>query len=201
MTRDDGAWGTWSYGDVAVRREALKGHPWTAIPTYVVSDTADLLVTYIAPGTTIGLPDYPYPRWEHPWKVAGHTTWFGHGKLMMQRPGEAYSVDVFWRGDDREFAGWYLNLQDPLTRDASGYDTLDHELDYWMPAEGGWVVKDAELFEQRVAEERYTAEQAGAIRRTGQAIESMLTTGATWWDESWARWTPPGEWGPLPALR
>jgi len=115
---------------------------------------------------------------------------------MMQRPEDAYSVDVFWRGDDRRFSGWYLNLQEPLTRDATGYDTLDHELDYWMPAEGGWLVKDAELFEQRVAEERYSAEQAASIRRTGGEIEAMLVAGEPWWDPSWASWSPPQEWGP-----
>ena len=201
MTRDPGtdgaAWGSWSYGDVAVRCESLKGSPWTLIPTYVVHDSDDLLVTFLAAGTTLGFPEFPHARWEHPWKVAGHTHWHGHGKLMMQRPGEAYSVDVFWRGEDRAFAGWYLNLQDPLTRDQVSYHTLDHELDYWIPAGGAWEVKDAELFEQRVAEERYTAEQAESIRRTGAEIEAMLTAGSTWWDESWASWAPPEEWGPL----
>lgn len=58
-----------------------------------------------------------------------------------------------------------------------------------MPAEGPWVVKDAELFEQRIAEERYTTHQAEAIRRTGTEIETMLTASATWWDPSWAAWT------------
>ena len=98
MTRDPGtdgaAWGSWSYGDVAVRCESLKGSPWTLIPTYVVHDSDDLLVTFLAAGTTLGFPEFPHARWEHPWKVAGHTHWHGHGKLMMQRPGEAYSVDV-----------------------------------------------------------------------------------------------------------
>lgn len=201
MTRDegaaDGAWGTWQHGDVAVRREYLHGHRWTEIPTYVVLDRDDLLVTYVSSGTTLGFPDYPHAQWEHPWRADGHTRWTGHGKLMMQRPDEAYSVDVFWRGEDRAFSGWYLNLQDPLRRDATGYDTLDHELDYWIPADGAWVVKDAELFEQRVVEERYTAEQATEIRAQGRAIEAMLTAGDWWWDTSWADWTPPEDWGPL----
>ncbi|QNN52460.1 DUF402 domain-containing protein [Nocardioides mesophilus] len=197
MARDE-TWGVWRYGDVAIRREALKGHPWTAFATYVVVDTPELLVTYLAPGSTLGFPAWPLERWQHPWQVAGHEAWSGHGKLMMQRPGEAYSVDVFWRGEPREFAGWYLNLQEPLVRDATGYDTLDHELDFWLPAAGGWEVKDAELFEERVAEERYTPAQAEGIRRTGREIEAMLVAGDTWWDRGWAEWSPPPEWGPLP---
>jgi hypothetical protein len=187
-------WGTWSFGDVAVRSETLKGAPWIAFPTYVVRDEPRLLVTYLAPGSTLAFPDWPFDRWEHPWLTAGHRTWSGHGKLMMHRPGDAYSVDVFWHGPDREFSGWYLNLQDPIRRDGAGYDTLDHELDYWLPAAGGWQVKDAELFEERVAEERYTPAEADSIRRAGREIEDMLEAGTTWWDPAWAAWTPPDDW-------
>ena len=187
-------WGSWSYGGVAVRREVLKHHVWMTYPTYVVHDDEDLLVTYLASGSPFTFPDWPFDRWEHPWQAAGHTFWHGHGKLLLHRRGDAYSVDVFWTGPDRAFAGWYLNLQDPIRRDDTGFDTLDHELDYWMPASGGWQVKDAELFEQRIAEERYTAEQAGAVRRTAAEIETMLDAGTTWWDPSWADWTPPQGW-------
>ena len=33
----------WEYGDLVVRREVLKGHPWVGFPTYVVEDSEDLL--------------------------------------------------------------------------------------------------------------------------------------------------------------
>ena len=109
---------------------------------------------------------------------------------MLHRPGDAYSVDVFWTGPDRQFAGWYLNLQDPIRRYPGGFDTLDHELDFWAPASGRWSVKDDELFEQRVAEGRYTQEQAASIRKTGDQVAGMLSTGSRWWDEAWAEWAP-----------
>lgn len=61
---------------------------------------------------------------------------------MLHRPGDAYSVDLFWNGPHREFSGWYINLQDPIRRHERGFDTLDHELDYWLPSRGSWTVKD-----------------------------------------------------------
>ena len=83
--------------------------------------------------------------------------------------------------DAHRSSGWYLNLQDPVRRYDGGFDTLDHELDYWIPA-ATWQVKDAELFEQRVAEERYTADQADAsgppVRRSSRC-SPRATTGGT----------------------
>ena len=187
----------WDVGTPVVRREVLHGHPWVAFTTQVVRDDDDLLAVYLAPGSELAFADWPFDRWEHPWQTRGFSAWRGHGKLMLHRPGDAYSVDLFWNGPSRTFSGWYLNLQDPVRRYDGGFDTLDHELDYWVPAGGTWQVKDAELFEQRVAEERYTPEQADAIRSTGTAIEQMLTAGDHWWDESWADWTPPAGWDAL----
>ncbi|MCA1824570.1 MAG: DUF402 domain-containing protein, partial [Frankia sp.] len=143
----------WSHGDVVLRREVLHGRLWCAMPTYVVADDAELLVVFLQTGSKLGFPEMP-AEWTHAWHAAGHTQWSGHGRLMMHRPGDAYSVDVFWEGPDRRFAGWYLNLQEPYRRSSDGFSTLDHELDLWMPAGGAWRMKDEDLFEQRVREGR-----------------------------------------------
>ena len=187
----------WDVGTPVVRREVLHGHPWVAFTTRVVRDDADLLAVYLAPGSELAFADWPFDRWEHPWRTQGFSAWRGHGKLMLHRPGDAYSVDLFWNGPSRTFSGWYLNLQDPVRRYDGGFDTLDHELDYWVPASGPWTVKDEELFEQRVVEGRYGQEQAAAIRAAGERIVAMLEDGAHWWDERWAAWSPPPQWRAL----
>ena len=187
----------WAPGDVVVRREVLHGHPWVGFATHVVEDSDDLLAVYLAPGSDLVFPDWPFDRWVHPWRTAGHRAWHGHGKLMLHRPGDAYSVDLFWTGPDREFEGWYLNLQDPFRRHETGFDTLDHELDYWLTPDGDWREKDRELFHQRVAEKRYDDAQARRIEATGREVTAMLDAGATWWDEGWSRWQPPTRWGPV----
>lgn len=187
----------WTFGDVVVRREWLHGQLWVGFATYVVEDSDDLMAVYLAEGSELAFPDWPFDQWVHPWFEAGHRAWHGHGKLMLHRPGDAYSVDLFWTGSHRTFAGWYVNLQEPFSRYGHGFDTLDHELDYWMTPDGSWTVKDDELFEQRIAERRYSTEQAASIRATGAQVAEMLSSRSHWWNESWAEWRPPPHWTSL----
>lgn len=176
-----------------MRREVWRRRPWAAIPVIVVRDDPGLLVTYIADGAELGFVDGDWPGGRHPWY--GKAAWRGHGTLMLHRPGEAYAVWVFWRGRDRDFAGWYLNFQEPFRRTAVGFDTLDHELDIWMP-DGGprWEWKDRELLEARVAEGRFTAAEAAAIRHDADRVAAELDAGRLWWDERWRDWAPDSAW-------
>lgn len=187
----------WRTGQVVLRREVLHGKPWAVTPTRVVVDEPGLLAVFTVPGTRFGFPAH---HWPHEWNLSGNHVWRGHGKLMMHRPGDAYSVDLFWQGEDRRFAGWYINLQDPFRRCAQGFDTLDHELDFRVAPDGSWTEKDRDLFELQVRQGKYTAEQAVAIQAQGARITRMLSSGDTWWDPSWAHWTPDPTWDvpPLP---
>jgi hypothetical protein len=192
--RHDGAVQQWQPGQVVLRREWLHGHLWTVIPLRVVSDEPGLLAVYLAEGTPFGFPDWPLEDHVHPWKLAGHTHWHGHGKLMLHRPGDPYSVDLFWEGPGRSFSGFYFNLQAPFVRHDTGFDTLDHELDLWWPVGKDWVVKDEELFEQRIAEGRYSAEVGDEVRAAGEDLRRLLDDGPHWWNTGWDRWAPPADW-------
>ena len=90
----------------------------------------------------------------------------------------------------RDFAGWYINLQEPFRRRRGSYDTQDLELDIWIPAGGTWQLKDSELLDQRVREGRFTQDQARAIRAEGDRVIAELDAGHRWWDERWAEWSP-----------
>jgi hypothetical protein len=184
--------GFFAPGDVALRREVLHGKPWWVLPTRVVADGPDLLAVFVVPDTPIGYAD-------HHWPAKTNTHWRGHGKLMLHRPGDAYSVDLYWQGEERRFAGWYLNLQEPFRRTAFGFDTLDHALDYWAPVEGGFQELDRDEFDEQVALGKYTAGEAELIRRQAKEIEAMLTAGTTWWDPSWAAFQPAADW-PVPEV-
>ena len=113
---------------------------------------------------------------------------------MLQRPGEAYAIWVFWFGEKREFTGWYVNLQEPFRRNGRGYDTQDLELDIVVPVDGPWEWKDDELLDVRVAEGRFTLEQAAAAREEGRRVGALLDAGERWWDDSWATWRPAAGW-------
>jgi hypothetical protein len=113
---------------------------------------------------------------------------------MLRRADEAYSVWHFWDGPERRFAGWYLNLEEPIRRTSIGYDTQDLELDVWIPVGEPWRFKDAELLEERVREGRYTEEQYDAIHALGRDVGAMLERGERWWDERWAGFAPDPAW-------
>jgi len=186
-------------GDVVVRREILLVEAWFAFATICVADTDDGLVLYLPHGTEFGFPDHgTFPAGRHPW-LGQHTHWWGHGKLMLHRPGEAHAIDVHWSGEDRAFAGWYFNLQDPCRRTPQGIDTLDHELDIWWPASSDrYQWKDVEKFEERVLEGRYPGFD-DEIRAEGKRIAADLDAGRRWWDEGWANWRPDPSWA-IPTL-
>lgn len=198
----------WNPGELIVRREVLglgptpppdprpdwHGRPWEALPVFVVEDSPDRLVSYIAEGAEIGFVDgdWPTPSGLHPWH--GRERWSGHGCLMVQRIGDPYAVWHFWTGPERAFTCWYLNLQADVARTSIGYDTQDFELDFVVFPDGSWLVKDLEVLDDRVAEGRFTAELVDWIRGLGDEISADLDAGHHWWDMSWRDWEPPTSW-------
>ena len=197
----------WQRGEIIVHREIWRDRPWIASPVVVVEDSPELLVTYLPEEAPFVFPPNADGR-PHPW--AGKRHWEGHGMLALRRPGEACSVMHFWQAPERRFAGWYLNLEEPFRRTATGYDTQDLELDVWIPVDEDWRFKDEDMLEQRVSEGRFTEEQATAIRALGEQIGTRLDRGERWWDEQWASFEPdpawrapafPGGWEEVPPTR
>jgi hypothetical protein len=184
----------WQPGQAIVRREVLHHGVWLGTVVFVVEDRPDLLVSYLPEGAPFGFPpgEWPTPDGRHPWH--GRSRWQGHGTLMLQRPGEAHAVWHFWRGPERTFAGWYLNLQAPFRRTSIGYDTQDLELDIWIEPDGRWTYKDLELMPDRVAEGRWSAEEVAEIVRSGEQLGARLDAGERWWNERWVDWRPDPAW-------
>ncbi|MFB7664981.1 DUF402 domain-containing protein [Kitasatospora sp. NPDC056138] len=186
--------GRFASGEVVLRREVLDGRTWLSYPVRVVADRSDLLAVYLARGTPLTFGEGPFRWGPHPWRdVAAH--WRSHGVLQLQRPGDAYAVWVFRDDATGEFSGWYVNFQDPYRRTPDGFDTLDHELDLWVPADGGpYRWKDVEEFEERARSGGFTPEEAAAVRAEGAKVAELLDRGEPWWDQDWSRWSPPAAW-------
>ena len=163
----------------------------------VVEDRPGRLVLYLPEGAPFGFPEGRWPGGSHPWH--GRGAWQGHGVLMLHRPEDAYAVWVFWEGAERRLSRWYVNLQAPYRRRTAGVDTLDHELDLWSADGRTWHVKDEELLDLRVAEGRFTPEEARAIREQGARLRAELADGGRWWEDRWADWRPDPAW-PVPVL-
>lgn len=161
---------------------------------YIVEDTDEHLVSYIAPGAEFGFARSNWPTSDglHPWHR--RRSWEGHGCLMVQRPAEQHAVWHFWRGPDREFVCWYINLQAAFERTSVGYDTQDFELDLVVRPDGSWLVKDLELLDERVAEGRFSPGLVDWIAGVGDDLVARLRAGERWWDPAWADWRPEPSW-------
>jgi len=182
----------WQRGDAIVRRELVHGRPWLGQPVLVVDDSPKLLAIYVPPGSELAFPEGDWPGGRHPWYGREH--WSGHGVLQLQRPGEAHAIWIFWHGPEREFRGWYVNLQEPFRRTAVGIDTQDHELDIVLAPDGAWEWKDEELVEPWIERGRWTAEQVAAIRAEGARVAAEFEAGRRWWSDEWAHWEPDPGW-------
>jgi hypothetical protein len=192
---------TWQPGDVIVERQVWHGLVTAGFATIVVEATDAQVVTYIPTGAEFGFPEapiHPSPSGRHPrYGMAG---WRGHGMLGVVRFGDDVGVQHYWLGDDREFACWYLNIQEPLRPTPIGFDSQDLELDIVVAPDGSWTIKDDDVLDQRVDEGRWTADEAGEIRAIGaRIVRDVLEPGAWWWDKKWASWEPDPSW-PVPTL-
>jgi hypothetical protein len=184
---------SWEPGDVVVWRETWRGRVHFGWPVRVVEDSPRQLAVYVAEGTKYAFPRGAWPFDEkHPWD--GRDGWVGHGVLVRHRPGDAHAIWHFWRGEERHFAGWYVNLQEPFRRHEEGFDTQDQELDIVVRPDGSWEWKDEDKMDDWVRRGRFTREEVAEIRAEGERVlaEWPFPTG-------WEEWRPDPSW-PVPEL-
>jgi hypothetical protein len=179
-----------------MRRDVWRGQPVVAWGGTVVLDDPELFAIYMPEGSPLRFaPDFFGA--PHPWSYTDR--WRGHGVLQLQRPDEMHAVWVLWTGPDRDFTGWYVNLQEPFRRTRFGIDTQDLELDIVVSPDGSWHFKDDERLEGWIERGRWTPAEVAAIRAEGTRIGKMLDAGKRWWTDDWATWRPDPDWS-LPEL-
>lgn len=178
-------------GDAIVRREVWRGEPKVAWGGIVVEDSPSRLALYMPEGSPFAFAEDFFGA-PHPW--AHRDRWEGHGVLQLQRPGEMHAVWVFWHGPEREFRGWYINLQEPFRRTEQGFDTQDLELDVVVGLDGSWRYKDEEKLADWIGRGRWSEDEVAAIRREGKRIAGELDVGCRWWSDDWAHWRPDPDW-------
>lgn len=164
-----------------LERHVFHGRVTIARPVTVVAHDDDALVTWLAPGTDVALPLERVP----PYTGTVVRSWRPPGMLQIVQPGNAYALALLRDPDDR-FAGWYVNLQDPLRWTARGYDTRDNLLDLWRPVDGEWTWKDEQELAEAVRRGAVGEDEARGIHEAGRrAIDELqFPTG-------WETWTPP----------
>ena len=104
--------------------------------------------------------------------------------LIIVRPDECRAIWVRWSAD-REFQGWYVNLQSKLRRSRLGFDFRDHQLDIIVEPDRNWRWKDQDELDLAVELGRMTRGLGKAVRAEGQlAVEEIERNGGLY-SESW----------------
>ena len=186
-------------GDQTLFRFVWPWRVFSALPSTVV-ESGERIVLWIAgatsvrwpPGRRIPIPKIAAGRWEHI-----ETEWYG-GRLMLFEPGASHSIYVSW-GRSGEFAGWYVNLEDPWRRSRFGLDTTDHLLDITVDPDRTWRWKDEDELAEAVEIGLFSRERADEIRAEGERAVERIEAWTSPFDEGWESWRPDPEW-PLPEL-
>lgn len=183
-------------GEPILRREVWRGVPKVGWGGIVVEDGPELLALHMPEGSLLAYADDFFGA-PHPWSA--RERWHGHGVLQLQRPGDQHAIWVFWHGPEREFRGWYVNLQERFRRTERGFDTQDLELDIVVAPDGSWHYKDDEKLESWIERGRWTQAEVKEIRSEGARVAAELDAGRRWWSDDWATWEPDPAWE-LPVL-
>ena len=187
----------WSRGDTALLRFIRYGKVRRASPHVVIEDSPELVVLHIDAGTpaALAVSDGRPIRGQadRDWALR-REVWHSYRVLRLIRWGDAYSLELFWRQGDHSFAGWYVNLQQPLRRSRLGFDTDDLVLDIWIEPDGSWTWKDADELAEAVRLGRFTEAEAEEIRCEGERVVAARP-----WPTGWEDWRPDAGWE-LPEL-
>jgi hypothetical protein len=183
----------WQRGDEVLLRQLFRGRLHTVLPAIVVEDGHDLVALWVAPGTEIMRPvGTLLDGWELELRRMGTG-----GELRLSRPGERYSVLLFFR-EDATHRGWYVNLEEPLRRTRHGFDYEDLVLDIWVEPNRRWKWLDEDELEEMLAGGLMSDAEAAEVRAVGEDViarlDALLPTG-------WESWRPDPGWEPpsLPA--
>ncbi len=192
-------------GQPILVRELWQGKIWTARPEIVVQDSVDLIALYIPRGAhwkqARSLDDKKVStlgRKTGEWKLAD-AVWQGEGRLRLAVPGARYSVLAFWNDNHTALNCWYINLEEPLTRTARGFDYMDQLLDIIVePDLKNWHWKDDDEFQEAVDLGLISPQEAKMFRVEGKNAIELLQSGKSIFNQ-WGNWHPDPSW-PVPVL-
>ena len=186
----------WGPGDTVVLREVWRGEVFEARPAVVVYDEPQQRAFLVPGGVRCGLPigddgnEIRLP--DRPW----HLEVRARGPLPILSfawPETPYSVLLGSVGSEGRV--WYVNLQDPFTPTAIGFDTTDHVLDVLIALDrSGWSWKDEDELEQAIAHGLFTEDDVMWFRHWGERAVERVILREPPFDRDWEAWEPDPAW-------
>lgn len=190
----------WPGGSQVLYREVAHGKVWTARPVTVIRDAPDLVALVFRRGTRWKVCAPADPGTDLLRCKAGLRSWrlddavWGRGDtVFLIAPGSAHAVHVQWDELGR-FAGWYVNLQEPIRRTSLGFDFLDQELDIVVSPDLDWHWKDRDHLARARQIGLFSPDEANAIEHEAHGVVRDIRRRATPFDGSWNDWRPPPNW-------
>jgi hypothetical protein len=152
-----------------------------------------------------GIRQMPFAEWVEQDTELVPVTWWGPDVFMFLPAGRAHTVWWFWDPVGR-FSGWYVNLEEPVTRwrdgEVLGVDGCDQDLDVWVWPNRRWNWKDEhELAERLAFPDRYWVRDPAAVRAEGERVIRDAMAGLFPFDGSWLDFRPDPAWRGRPGLR
>jgi len=191
----------WSSGDRIIYREVVHGKVWTVRPVIIIQDTRELIALFVRNHTAWKVCAPPDAETDlllckaglRPWQL-NDVVWTYGDTVILAWPETAHAVHVMW-DQQRRFAGWYINMQEPVKRTRLGFDFLDQELDIVVSPDLSWRWKDRDHLERAKAIGLFSVEQVRAILAEGQHVVDQIRARAMpSFDGSWSSWMPPSDW-------
>jgi predicted RNA-binding protein associated with RNAse of E/G family len=192
---------------VAITEDGVTAGPHFAEPVTVVRDDANALVAWLAAGTPVLRAERADGLGKRDDKSTLFTAatvqdvgaWADYDVLRIAPTGRPWSVCVFFAEYSREFAGWYVNLEDPHVRDEHAVYTRDHILDLVLEPDRSMARKDEDELAIAVAQGRYDATAAAAIHADAAAVEAVIADWGAPFCDGWEHFRPDPAW-PIPTL-
>jgi len=200
----------WREGDGALGTGAAivdTSLPHFAQPVTVVRDDSDVLVVWLRCGTPVlraaradgrGKRDDPATMFTAD-LVQEQGTHALFDQLRIAPTGRPWSVWVFFAEDSGEFAGWYVNLEEPHVRDDVSVYTSDHVLDLVIAPDRTLVRKDEDELALAVMQGVFDEPMAAAIEENAAAVEALVVDWAPPFGDGWETFRPDPAW-PIPHL-
>lgn len=203
----------WRYGDGplgagdAIAQDGNTSVPHFAEPVIVVHDDADGLVAWLAAGTPVlraARADGLGKRDDKDTLFTADTVqhigvWTDYDVLRVAPTGQPWSVCVFFAERTREFAGWYVNLEEPHVRDGHAVHTRDHVLDLVIKPDRTMARKDEDELALAVAQGLFDAATVAAIEANAAEVEAIVADWGSPFCDGWEHFRPDPAW-PIPQL-
>jgi hypothetical protein len=180
----------------------------TVTPVTVVRDDADGLVAWLPVGTPYLIPRLadgrdlrsgdPRTAFLEP-RVQGEDVWHSFDVLRIAPTGRPWSTWLWFEEGTGRFDGYYVNLEEPHTRDEEAVYSGDHVLDVEVETDRTHRRKDVDELAEAVRQGRYTVQEAAMIEAAAAEVEAVVEAWGSPFCDGWESFRPDPAW-PVPRL-